>query len=391
MPLVQALSRRVELHLMLEAAPESWRTGAFDVDIRDLPAGVVPGVAVAECFPEAVQAYWREVASFSLVVHQSRRSIHPATWWVGSRAMRHIRKLRPDIVHFDDSSLRLCGVVPGLRGIPIIFSVHDPEPHSGENDWRTNLAYRLTFRQGAGFILHSRALKNVFEARFGVSANRVDTVHLGPFDIYQHASQALTQASAQPTVLFFGRISVYKGLEVLYAAAPLVADKVPGVRFVVAGRPVHGYVPPRPPALPNGGRIEVIERYIGNAEVGALFGEASVVACPYLDATQSGVVLTAYAFDRPVVATAVGGMPEYVHEGETGYLVPPGDADALANALVRILADSDARARLIEGVKQARAREFNWNRAADQTLEAYSKVVSGPILRSPHPRVRIPV
>jgi glycosyltransferase involved in cell wall biosynthesis len=73
---------------------------------------------------------------------------------------------------------------------------------------------------------------------------------------------------------------------------------------------VEGYTPPSPPALPRGGALQLIDRYLSNSDAAALFRSASVVVCPYRDATQSGVVLSAFAFGVPVIASAVGGLPE---------------------------------------------------------------------------------
>jgi glycosyltransferase involved in cell wall biosynthesis len=184
-------------------------------------------------------------------------------------------------------------------------------------------------------------------------------------------------------VLFFGRLSPYKGLDVLFEAAHSVAERVPGVHFVVAGRPNPGYEPPPLPSLPNGAKIEIINRYIPSAQLGELFGAAAVVVCPYLDATQSGVVLTAYAFDRPVVGTAVGGLPEYILHDQTGLVVPPRDPRALADSLAAVLRDRELHRRLTDGVRAARARYFNWERVAAETLAAYSRASAATILRSP--------
>jgi glycosyltransferase involved in cell wall biosynthesis len=385
--LAAALGRRAEVHLLLEVAPESWRTSAFDVPLQALPAGIVDGRVLDGCVPPAVWAYWSDLASFRLVVHTAPRSLHPATWRVSRQALRYVRGLRPDVVHFDDASLRLGWAARGLRStVPVIFSVHDPEPHSGEQEWRTSLAYWLSFHAAARYIVHNRAQLARFRARFRLPPHVVDVVHLGAYDIARawQAERAAPATADRPMVLFFGRLSPYKGLEVLLQAAPHVAERVAGVRFVVAGRPIPGYQVPPLPDLPNGGRIDLLEQYIPSAEVGALFASASVVACPYVDATQSGVVLTAYAFERPVVATTVGGLPEYVRHDETGLLVPPGDPMALAEALVRLLQDEGLQARLSQGVRMATAGAFNWNRAAAETLEVYSRARPGPILRPPH-------
>lgn len=82
-------------------------------------------------------------------------------------------------------------------------------------------------------------------------------------------------------------------------------------------------------------RVRVIDRFVPDDEVSLYFSAADLVVLPYESATQSGIVPIAYAFERPVVTTAVGGLPEAVQDGETGLLVEPRDPTALASAIVR--------------------------------------------------------
>jgi glycosyltransferase involved in cell wall biosynthesis len=83
------------------------------------------------------------------------------------------------------------------------------------------------------------------------------------------------------------------------------------------------------------------------------------------------VILTAFAFGRPVVASSVGGLPEYVDNGQTGLLVPPGDPDALAEAIVQVLADRPFRERLERAVGGVRGGRLGWPQIADQLLDSY--------------------
>jgi glycosyltransferase involved in cell wall biosynthesis len=130
------------------------------------------------------------------------------------------------------------------------------------------------------------------------------------------------------------------------------------------------------PSLPNGARVEVIPGYVPNRQLAELFQRSTLVACPYVDATQSGVVLTAYAFRKPVVASDTGGLPEYVHHGETGLLVPPGDPGALAGAVVKLLQGVPSAASLAGRI--AAGMRSDWATAAQQTLEIYAEGARHP-------------
>jgi glycosyltransferase involved in cell wall biosynthesis len=170
-------------------------------------------------------------------------------------------------------------------------------------------------------------------------------------------------------ILFFGRLSAYKGLDVLYAALPAIAERVPDVRVVIAGRPSPGFIAPALPTLPD--TAEVVTHFgpIDASLLRCLFEEASVVVLPYVEASQSGVAQTAYAFGKPVVASAVGGLPEDVVDGETGCLVPTGDPAAVARAVGDLLLDPARRARMTEVIRTRSAAA--WPSIATRLDEIY--------------------
>ena len=373
------MSRLVEFHLILEMSPESWSSALFDVRPQRLPSGVIPGdAALCEVVPAAIRARWQCNSSFNLVVHNFSRSLHPKTWRVSLQAARFVRSLRPDVLHLDNLSLRMAPALWLLRATPMVLTLHDPEPHSGEGNWRGNLTQRLTFPFVDRFLLLNQTTGPNFSVRFGIAPERVDYTHLGLHGMCKEWLQVPPQQEER-TVLFFGRLSQYKGLDVFYEAAAIVARRLRGVRFIVAGRPFPGYVPPEPPRLSNEATVEIIDRYMHNRETAELFSRATVVACPYLDATQSGVVLTAFAFGKSVVATRVGGLPEYVHDGVTGLLVEPGDAVGLAAATIRLLEDSALRTRLATGIAREAAAALSWTRAAEKSVESYRRAIAGRI------------
>jgi glycosyltransferase involved in cell wall biosynthesis len=290
--------------------------------------------------------------------------------------VRFVRSLQPTVFHLDDVSLRLAWALPELRGVPLVLTLHDPEPHSGERQWRTDLARWLTLGRARKYVLHNRTQIEPFCRRYRIPSDRVQSIPLGAYNVYREWITPDGQdASADTrTILFFGRLSPYKGLEVLYQALPRIAASVPDVRVVVAGRPIPGYCPPSAPIMPGGGRVEIISEYISNVRLAQLFQEATVVVCPYTDATQSGVVLTAYGFGKPVVATNVGGLPEYVQQRKTGFLVPPRDPDALADALIAVLSNAAFRQGLVNGVGILANDQLSWRSIAPQAMEIYKSL-----------------
>lgn len=136
-------------------------------------------------------------------------------------------------------------------------------------------------------------------------------------------------------LLFFGLIREYKGLDVLLRALALVREQLP-VRLMVVGefyqdrRPYDSLVQ----ELQLGDAVHIVDRYLPNEEVEPWFLAADLVVMPYRSATQSGIAQISLSFERPVMVTEVGGLPEAVDPGKTGFVVPPEDPGAMAAAIL---------------------------------------------------------
>jgi D-inositol-3-phosphate glycosyltransferase len=138
------------------------------------------------------------------------------------------------------------------------------------------------------------------------------------------------------TMLFFGFVRSYKGLDVLLSALPKVLAKVK-CRLVIAGEfyePVQLYMS-KIHSLGLDEAVELHDRYIPNEEIRSLFDRADVLIMPYRSATQSGIVRMAQRQCLPIIASKAGGLAEAIRENENGLLCPPGDPDSLAAEIVR--------------------------------------------------------
>lgn len=367
--LLGPLSEVAEVHLVLESSPE----GA-EGPLGRQPEQDRPGVHAGDLawLPQP----WRApVASFHFAVFDRARAFHPANALTCRGIASLIRRVRADVVHFDEASTRSVSTLLFARRVPLVLGIHDSHPRIGESGGRFELVRRRFLKRARVVLFHSDYARRAFCER--VEMPRGAQVRVVPLGIYDpFAALCSTGRDDGKSVLFFGRVAEYKGVDVLRAAAPLVAESVPDVRFVVAGRPVPGYRLDDLPSLPNGGTWELLDRHVGMEEACALFRGATVVVLPYLEASQSGVVSTAFAFDKPVVATAVGGIPEIVEDGVTGRLVAPRDPGALAEAIAEVVGDGPARERLRAGVRAARAGALGWPALAEATLDAYRAAAS---------------
>ena len=116
--------------------------------------------------------------------------------------------------------------------------------------------------------------------------------------------------------------------------------------------------------------------YIGEPEVAELFRSASVVALPYLEIDQSGVLMTAIGFETPIVASRLEGFEETIRDGVHGYLVTPGEVASLATALERVLTNPDETARMRQVLRVLRGGKLSWDNCAKETLKMYARVIS---------------
>jgi glycosyltransferase involved in cell wall biosynthesis len=281
------------------------------------------------------------------------------------------RAFRPDVIHVQggiEDDVRLLWAAGVWRG-RYAYTCHDPTGHPGDPRHRAELVLGgVVLRRAALVFVHAETLRQELLSHHSISA---------PVVVLPHGIQEPTVAPfpAGPCVLFFGRIAPYKGLDVLLDAMDGVWTAQPATRLVVAGM---GELPPHP-ALGDA-RVELRLGHVPEAEVPGLFASASVVALPYLHASQSGVGSLAKGFGRPIVVTAAGGLPELVADG-SGVTVPPGDAPSLARALIRIIESPRVAEEMSRAGAASAAGGASWPTVGELTLAAYER--HGLLPRSP--------
>ncbi len=187
-----------------------------------------------------------------------------------------------------------------------------------------------------------------------------------------------------PVVLFFGLLRPYKGLDVLLQAwRRLSAAERDGAQLWIAGMPRMSLATAGLPDLDTAtgkraaaaAHIHVAARFITDGELPAYFARADLVVLPYREIDQSGVLFTALAFGKPLLLSAVGGFPELAATG-AARLVPPGDPDALAGALARLLGDPDELERMGSAARAAAAGPYSWAAIAREHLDLYERLLA---------------
>lgn len=284
----------------------------------------------------------------------------PALW----RLRRAVARFAPDVVHFQDQVLndpRLV-VAAGARTGRYALTVHDPVFHPGQPAAaRGRMKGRRWLIRRAGLVfVHAESLR---EELLQVESPA------GPVVVVPHGIEPTSVAPLpeRPALLFFGRLSIYKGLDTLLDAMPMVWARVPEAGLTVAGQ---GPLEPHP--VLDDARVTLRHEHVPESDVPALFEQCTCLVLPYRQASQSGVGSQARSHGRAIVTTAVGGLPELVSQ-DIGRVVAPGDPAALAAAVIEVLTVPGLSASMSRVAAESGQAEAGWPRIAELTLEAYAQ------------------
>ncbi len=207
----------------------------------------------------------------------------------------------------------------------------------------------------------------------GMSTDRITVVHNG-LDARIFEERAATDQKDPGLIVYLGRLKKYKNVDHLIQAMAIVREAVPGARLMIVGQGDRRRA------------LEALTRSMGLEEAVAFTGfvsevekirlltRAEVAAYPSNKEGWGITVIEANACGTPVVATRVPGLRDAVVDGETGLLIPLGDREAMARALIGLLRDPDERERLARNAR-ARSRRYTWEDTARQTLRVIERTL----------------
>jgi len=267
------------------------------------------------------------------------------------RVVKTVLDLKPDVVHFSGPHMWNLPLAKMLKakGVPVTHSIHDLDPHIGSGyGFLLRIWNYLILRSVDHILVHGETYRDRLLAQ-GIGPEQITLtplLHLFVGGAWLEMYSDLAAATEyQPWALFFGRLKRYKGLEYLLTACAMMdgANNTRG-RIVVAG---NGDISSLwAGSLPD--RLALHNGLINDEEAMDLFSRCGLLVLPYTDATQSALIAAAYYFRKAVIVTRTGALPEYVVDGETGYIIEPDHPAALARVLVELLDDPQALRRMGE-------------------------------------------
>lgn len=323
----------------------------------------------------------KDYSNKSFQVDDTKYWIHTANPINLFLAARRIRKLRPDtvILQWWHPYFAPCyRIIATLLGeIPLLITCHNVFPH--ERFPLDRFLTRMVLKRADGYIVQSHLdEKDLLTVK--PDANYVVTPH-PTYNAFKMKNMSKAEARAllavgsdSPMLLFFGFVREYKGLKYLLDALPEVKKRIPDISLWVVG----DFGDDKDVYLEQieknriGDNIRLVEGYVPDQEVEKYFAAADLVVLPYVSATQSGIVQIAYGFDKPVVVTDVGGLPDVVRHKETGYVVPSGNAQEIAKAVISFYQED--RETDWESNIRKQAAEFSWETMVERMEKCFFNI-----------------
>lgn len=316
-----------------------------------------------------------------------------------------ILALRADVVHVhlgEDLAVLPVGVAAArLHRLPLVLTVHTSLRHTlAVSDLRSALLKTLggpIERCGersaeAVLVITSRLFRLLVSD--GVEEKRIYVIPPGVNpSLFEGPFEDPFAGIRRPRVLFVGRLAAQKGVGTLVEAAGLLEDPSAQVLLVGDG-PERKALEREAKRIGVGDRLHFVG-FFAHERLPAVLAHADLLVLPSLYEELGTVLLEAMQAGLPIVASKTGGIPDVIEDGVNGMLVPPGDPEALAHAIGRLLTDRDLARQLSEAA-QERSKDYDWEVLAERVLAVYHGVTAGRLApvdskekkesRSPEPR-----
>lgn len=333
-----------EVYVIIELTQEKLHENIFDINVQlyDYPEIISYNDVKQNWNIQFIEEYFSKCKEVSFSVYKHKSIVDLIS--VSYKIYKKIIAINPDFIHLDDISPRQFLLYPIFIAskAKLILNIHDSKPHIGEYEWKRAICKKSLSPFIAKYVFYSKYCYS----EYMLDSKKVKETYilrLRPYTVFkkfklsegqQLGLLANIRNSTKP-ITFIGRISPYKGIEVFIKAIELLVETYPTQRFIIAGKKMNNYAFSVPRKLSN--NVTIIDRYLKNEELVEIITASQLIVCPYIEATQSGVIMTATALNCPVLVTNIGGLPEYVNDGITGYIVNDMTPESLSEKIIQYL------------------------------------------------------
>ncbi len=331
-----------EVHFILNITPNQLKTNILNVNID------ITNYYGLNSF-ETIKEEWElgYIESYLLNCKSVTFAVFPSkglrkTYIINRKIEKYIKNINPDIIHLDEVSNRHLFLFPFIlkQRQKVILNIHDPVLHSGENDLLRNISRKLLFNFIPKFVVFSKYSGGLLQQQLS-SEKQIFILKLLPYTIYSKFLKNDSLTIPRKFISFVGRISPYKGIEIFVESIDKIRQKFPNEQFAIGGKTINGYNPDF--LKKDESYLDIRNKFLSIEEMTSLINQSKLIVCPYIDATQSGVVMTAYALGTPVLVSNKGGLAEYVEHGVTGLITQELTPEGIANTICEFLENYPSR------------------------------------------------
>lgn len=312
----------------------------------------------------------------TVIAQEAPHSLFPLLrWCLNPRKQRQTKQalhdLRPDIIHINDTFPVYFFHYFTLKKYSIVFTQHDPSIHVGDSySLPTQLIQKYLQKISTKVLVHGGILKKDLMKNFKIDSDKITIIPMGNFSILL-TSNIENDIKIPRSILFFGRIVDYKGLDVLLESLLMLQEEKQIFHFTIAG---PGDLTRYQNLLRNIKHKTIDNYFIPEKKVRSYFGKSEMVVLPYREATQSAVVALALAAGTPIIATRVGALPEVLIDGVNSLLVEPNNPMALKNKIIKLLNNKPLQEKLIRGGNKTISNDLSWEKIAHIHSMIYQEI-----------------
>ena len=377
-PLAKNLSMNgVEVDLFCIMSQGNQNSFVFDLTENKQPNGFINPAVINSTMSEKLRKYLSGInTKFFIYPNRRLQKYLLGDLYYAYKLVRHIKKTDYDIVHIIQAPGSFCYLIYFLlKKKKIIVTLHEVTSHEANTSSLELRKMKWLIKNSIPVIFHSNTSKNRYiDYSKTVTSKKIATENLkmirfGLFDTYHcFSSQSITfHQKEKINILNFGRIVPYKGIHILIEAVKLLQDKYP-IQLIVAGSgtPYFNFKGIKD--------YQFINRSLTNEEIVKLIEESDMVVLPYTSASQSGIPMTVYSFNKPIVASNIDGLSEVIDHLKTGILVDQLSGQSFADSIEQLILDKELKNKMKENIADKYTDgEYSWTSIANRTINFYQQ------------------
>lgn len=361
--LIRELTKQVDLKVLMIVSPASMHSSAFSIESIDSRCDIIPASEY-----KGMEKYrgMIKLDDWYIANNPNNSTIHSIS--LAKKIRKFYRNNGFTFFHSTTDCKTALMNLPFYASLKNkLYTTHDPIPHRKHSFLSDFFRHKMVFKTFKNLLFLSEALVEPFCMKYGHPRERIFFSRLSVYDFLLSYDKHSNHYGDY--ILFFGRIDEYKGVDVLIDAYLKSEASRYGIKLVVAGR---GNLHHDEAQLPN--NIILINEYITNENLANLISYSKFIVLPYRTATQSGCVMSAFAFNKPIIATNVGDLPNVVLDGVTGLICIPNNYLDLSKKINEML---NSNLMLYEeNIKKRFASEsvYSWSSIAKSLVNIYNKL-----------------